>query len=1285
MSIINKTRLIHLGNTTAITKDTRLSPKFWAQCAAIIASFATMGSVHATSKTVDVESTAIFTVNTKISGGGTLIKSGTGTLLLNNDNSILDDGTSQVTGHTAALATNLQPAFTGATNVTAGILALQVGNALGGSGNTSVTTMTGGTKLQATATITLPNAIQLNASASDATSKVVVFDTTSSSYVLTSTGVLSEFSAAAAILEVDGTGTLVLDGAAANTYTGGTNLTGTSTLQIQLATASIIPAVGTVQLGNGTTLYDASTGATIAPDIKLNNISGAGNGTSTIKTDGTLTLNGKISSNLTFGGSSTATANTLIHTGAGTLVLANTGSTHNSADTATNLTITNGTVSVTADTQIPGGTLTLSGGKLLASAGYTSSKGLTMAANSSIGSTTGILTYTGAITDATGYTLTVNSGTVYLDANQSGNSHTNILVDGTASTLKLGASSTSLLTSYLPGGSLTLQNAGILQAAANMSLGKALTVGTGNGILDANATIVTLDAGMTGGNTLTIDSTGGAGTVILADGKDNSAATTSLTVSANGVLQFTKTNNLPATSTPVLTLNGGTLKVPANNTQATVPASVSLHIGSSGGTIDVGDSSTLEIVPSFTDTTGYALTLQNSTASSATNGIVAFTQYASPSTAATDNSSSHTTITVGTGTAGTSHITYQISDPLAKEIPGGGGTDSGTTFTGTQPVFTLNGGTLSTLSAVANSAIATAKVITLGASGGNVSVDGNTTLTLAGVLAGGYGLNANGAGILVLSGLNNTTASQSLTVSNGTVQIALPANVPGSFTPAITLAGGTFQPTATMALANPLTLQTDSTLKVDSSGNTLTSSGALTGTRTLEKTGAGIYAPTADNSGSASSIKLTGGTMQITATNQLPGGSAILTLNGGKFQVPTGSSADYAVSMPVKLGMTLAADSTIDVQDGHTGAGNLLTINNTSGFADTTGHTLTLTNSGAGTNPAIVALVSGVVNTASHTNLTVNPHVTLQFASGDNIPSAAAGSGTAGKLTMAGGTLTPTVTAQTITSPVTVSAASTFDTTNAASVIESYLVNSTTVVNDAQVVAANIYDTTISSTISTFSALVTAYSANNSLKLGGSAGTAVTTQTHTAAVAPSTISGVVAFTAGLTVKGGNTLLLSSTNTGTGGVTVSGSGTAIELTNATAAGTTSTDSTGVIALGTGTVLNAAITGNTGTIANPIAMSATALDTAKLLATNSVTASGLISGAADLTIDDASGGKTVTLSHATNTYTGKTILAGTATLSISAATQLSSAALIMGAGTTLKVTGSTAITLPCGISL
>ena len=218
MNIINKTRLIHLGNTTYIAKETHLSPKFWAKCAAAISSMAVM-EANADNVTVSNTDTANATVlSHKLSTSTplaptSLTLTGSGVKIINNDNSLINDGAGG-TGHGITL-TNLENPFSGPAYLTGGTLAITNGGALGGIGG-GLVVLANGTTLRATtggkanadttlwnnsqgalettydtATYTLPNPIQLGLTASQYNA-------------INGSGGVNEANAAAAITADDG-------------------------------------------------------------------------------------------------------------------------------------------------------------------------------------------------------------------------------------------------------------------------------------------------------------------------------------------------------------------------------------------------------------------------------------------------------------------------------------------------------------------------------------------------------------------------------------------------------------------------------------------------------------------------------------------------------------------------------------------------------------------------------------------------------------------------------------------------------------------------------------------------------------------------------------------------------------------------------------------------------------------------------------------------------------------------------------------------------------------------
>src|SRR4030095_6968929 len=87
---------------------------------------------------------------------------------------------------------------------------------------------------------------------------------------------------------------------------------------------------------------------------------------------------------------------------------------------------------------------------------------------------------------------------------------------------------------------------------------------------------------------------------------------------------------------------------------------------------------------------------------------------------------------------------------------------------GASSALTFNGGTLQTTA----TPITLTQGITLNASGGTISPDAATVLTLSGIISGAGNFTMSGAGTLVLSGVNTYTGATSLTagitqISNG--------------------------------------------------------------------------------------------------------------------------------------------------------------------------------------------------------------------------------------------------------------------------------------------------------------------------------------------------------------------------------------------------------------------------------------------------------------------------------------------------------------------------------------
>ncbi|MES2608069.1 MAG: hypothetical protein V4544_05010 [Pseudomonadota bacterium] len=981
MNIINKTRLIHLGNTTYIAKETHLSPKFWPKCAAVISSMAVMEANATPENTlIDTSATQAIVLSNKISTSNTttpasLTFAGTGVKIIDNDNSLINDGDittpapTYTAGHGVALTNNLGNPFSGPAYLTGGTLAITNGGALGGSGG-GLVVLANGTTLRAmtnnqavyefsapdtandTATYTLPNPIQLGLTASqynaingsggvnEANAAATI--TADTGMELTLTGPISE-SAAAAVLTIAGAGTTVLAPTAANTYTGGTTVGGMATLQLNNSDA--IPATGTVTLGNGATLQSTAA-ATLANSASnatstSDGILLSGNAVIDVKTSSTLTT----TINKVIGGGSSGAHKALTTknsgTGVGELVLANTANV--TTGQYINLIIDpKSVVSVADDTNIPGGTLTLNGGKLLASTGYSSSKALTMADNSYIGSGSGTLAYTGAITDASSpKILHIYSGTVSLGSDYSLNTNTNLQVDGGA-TLSI-ASAT-----HLTGGTLTLAGAGgTLKTTAVMTIEKAIALTAGASTIDVTGTL-TLTEILSGAAVLTKT---GSGTLVLSSTSNSTDTNTSLNISA-GTVTVAADTNIPGGT---LTLNGGKLHVTGTSSAKAFTMANDSYIGGnfthSGDIIGAGSAKNLHI---YTGTVTFDNNHTNDTNTANTNLVI-------------DNGA---TLSIG----------------AANNLTGG--------------TLTLAGGTLAATATIAT----LGKAITLTTGASTIDVAPGTTLTENLAISGAQTLSvtsSDGTGTLVLSGTNyytnssDTTGDAGLTITSGIVSVANDTNIPGG---TLTLNGGKLHVTGTSS-AKAFTMANDSYI-----GGNFTHSGDIIGAGSAKNLH--IYRGTVTfdndhtndtNTANTNLVIDNGATLSIGAANNLTGGT--FTLNGGTL-LANGST-------PFTLGKSIALTdaSTISVTNQKLTANQPISESYT--LEKTSAGTLALTANNSNSTTAL-KITDGVVEIGTATALP------------------------GGVLTLNGGTLSVTAVISGISSSsVAVTAASTINTSNA--------------------------------------------------------------------------------------------------------------------------------------------------------------------------------------------------------------------------------------------------------------
>ena len=831
-----------------------------------------------------------FTIAGAVSGAGTLVKAGDGTLVLTN-------------------AANI---YTGGTTINAGILSIADPAALGSAASILTINPTG--TLLATASFTTSRLVTLGGTGT--ASSGGTFDV-NSGMVETRTGVISGTGS----LTKAGSGNLTLS--ATNTYTGDTYLNGGTISTTNNQSLGADPALGstsgTVHLANGTTLQNLVSSTSVNRQTELV----SGTATIDIGAGFTQQRNGlvygagglikagggtQILTNAnTYTGGTTVNAGTLQinnTTGSGTgtgAVTVNSGGTLSGLPTATgfaNAGAISGTVTVTN-----GGILAASSSSTFTFGGLALNTG--SISNLQIGAPTNsaVINITGANAFTLGGTSTINisnagglaAGTYHL-FDYTGTSISSIV------NLQLGST---------PGGGFTYSLSNNL---TNTSVDLLVSLSNQQWANDANGNWNVI----TNWTNATVPNSVGAQANFF--GVINQARTVTVDGAYTvGSLSFNNANAYTIASDGVaghgLTLNnGGTAQISVAAGSHTVSAPLALvdnlNLSAASGTALTISSAISENVSGRTLTSNGAgsITLSGANANTYSGLTTVNAGTLNLNKTAGVNATGTGGLQIDVGATVNLLASNQIADATAPTV-------NGTLALGTSSE------TIAGLNGTGSVTVGNGSVLTIGGST-------NLNSQFDGIISGAGTITKAGTGTLALNGANTFGgAGQTVSLQAGSLQVSADNNL-GNAANSITFSGGTQLFWGGFSSGRAVILSASGTLNTNNNAATL--SGVISGTGMLTKAGSG--------------------TLTLSGTNTYSGGTQI---TGGNSSIVSAASASNlgsgAVTISGGSGLTTTSDTTLTngIVLGAAGGGNQADGNQASGMLNVaTGTTLTL-NSGA--------------------------------------------------------------------------------------------------------------------------------------------------------------------------------------------------------------------------------------------------------------------------------------------------------------------------------------------------